>query len=242
MQTQALFREDAYAEGNSAVVLESSEAGIVLDRSVFYPRAGGQPGDTGVILWEGGEMPVADTVKAPDGSALHVPAAGAAIPPVGAKVTAKLDWARRHRHMRMHTTLHLLCAAMPGIYATGNQIGAEKSRLDFDLPDPPAKEWVTEKLNELIAGDHPIGERWITEAELDANPGLVRTLSVQPPRGAGQVRLVRIGTEEAPVDLQPCGGTHVRRTGEIGRVEVVKMESKGKQNRRIHIVPAEDAK
>jgi misacylated tRNA(Ala) deacylase len=242
MQTTPLFREDAYAEGNAAVVLESSEAGVILDRSVFYPRAGGQPGDTGALLWEGGEMQVADTVKSPDGSALHVPAPSAAIPPAGAKVTAKLDWTRRHRLMRMHTTLHLLCAAMPGIYATGNQIGAEKSRLDFDLPEPPAREWVTERLNELIAADHPLGERWITDAELDANPGLVRTLSVQPPRGAGQVRLVRIGPEDAPIDLQPCGGTHVRRTGEIGRVEVIKMESKGKQNRRIHIVLAEEAK
>lgn len=242
MQTEPLFREDAYAERNAALVVESSEAGVVLDRSVFYPRAGGQPGDTGSLAWEGGEMPIADTIKALDGSALHVPTPGAAIPPVGAKVTARLDFARRHRHMRMHTTLHLLCAAMPGIYATGNQIGAEKSRLDFDLPEPPTKEWVTERLNELIAGDHPIGERWITEAELDANPGLVRTLSVQPPRGAGQIRLVRIGTEEAMVDLQPCGGTHVRRTGEIGRVEVTKIENKGKQNRRIHIVLAEDAK
>jgi misacylated tRNA(Ala) deacylase len=242
MQTTPLFREDAYARENEATVLEASEAGVVLDYSVFYPRAGGQPGDTGILAWEGGEMPVADTVKAPDGSALHIPAPGAALPPVGAKVAAKLDWTRRHRHMRMHTTLHLLCAAMPGIYATGNQIGAEKSRLDFDLPEPPTKEWVTERLNALIAGDHPVGERWITEAELDANPGLVRTLSVQPPRGAGQVRLVRIGSEESPVDLQPCGGTHVRRTGEIGRVEVTKMESKGKQNRRIHIVLAEDPK
>ncbi|WP_456306967.1 alanyl-tRNA editing protein [Muricoccus vinaceus] len=242
MQTQALFRDDAYAASTQATVQESSEAGVILDRSVFYPRAGGQPGDTGTLVWEGGEMAVADTVKSPDGSPLHVPAPGAPVPPPGTKVEARLDWTRRHRHMRMHTTLHLLCAAMPGIYATGNQIGAEKSRLDFDLPDPPTKEWVTERLNELIAGDHPIGERWITEAELDANPGLVRTLSVQPPRGAGQVRLVRIGTEEAMVDLQPCGGTHVRRTGEIGRVEVLKMESKGKQNRRIHIVLAEDAK
>ncbi|WP_424133968.1 alanyl-tRNA editing protein [Roseomonas chloroacetimidivorans] len=242
MQTTPLFREDAYARENEAIVLEASEAGVVLDHSVFYPRAGGQPGDTGILAWEGGEMPVADTVKAPDGSALHIPAPGAALPPVGAKVAVRLDWTRRHRHMRMHTTLHLLCAAMPGIYATGNQIGAEKSRLDFDLPEPPTKEWVTERLNALIAGDHPVGERWITEAELDANPGLVRTLSVQPPRGAGQVRLVRIGSEESPVDLQPCGGTHVRRTGEIGRVEVTKMESKGKQNRRIHIVLAEDPK
>ncbi|MCR0982080.1 alanyl-tRNA editing protein [Roseomonas populi] len=242
MQTQPLFRENAYTAENPATVLESSEAGVILDSSVFYPRAGGQPGDTGTLVWDGGEMTVADTVKGPDGSALHLPAPGTAIPPAGAKVTARLDWNRRHRHMRMHTTLHLLCAAMPGIYATGNQIGAEKSRLDFDLPEPPTKEWVTERLNELIAGDHEIGERWITEAELDANPGLVRTLSVQPPRGAGQVRLVRIGAEDAPIDLQPCGGTHVRRTGEIGRVEVTKMESKGKQNRRIHIVLVEEDK
>ncbi|WP_426957757.1 alanyl-tRNA editing protein [Muricoccus radiodurans] len=241
MQTDPLFRADAYAESNAAVVVASDEAGVILDRSVFYPRAGGQPGDTGTLRWEGQEAPVTDTVKAPDGSALHMLAPGAPRPPVGAKVTATLDWARRLRHMRMHTTLHLLCAAMPGIYATGNQIGAEKSRLDFDLPDPPAKEWVTERLNELIAADHELGERWITDAELDANPGLVRTLSVQPPRGSGMVRLVRIGPEGAPVDLQPCGGTHVRRTGEIGRVEVIKMESKGKQNRRIHIVLAGDA-
>ena len=236
--TEALFRADAALRENAAVVVSADEAGVVLDRLVFYPRAVGQPGDTGVLRWAGGEAAVADTVKGPDGGALHVFAPGAVPPPVGTTVTAALDWERRHRHMRMHTTLHLLCAAMPGIYATGNQIGAEKSRLDFDLPEPPAKEWVTERLNELIAADHEIGERWITEAELDANPGLVRTLSVQPPRGAGHVRLVRIGPEAAPVDLQPCGGTHVRRTSEIGRVEVVKMESKGRQNRRIHIVLA----
>jgi len=239
--TRAVFRDDAYLRACEATVVEASEAGVVLDASVFYPRAGGQPGDTGTILWDGGEMAVADTVKGPDGSALHVPAAGAAVPPAGARVRAVLDWERRHRLMRMHTTLHLLCAAMPGIYATGNQIGAEKSRLDFDLPEPPTKEWVSERLNALVAGDHAIGERWIDEAELDANPGLVRTLSVQPPRGTGRVRLVRIGEEGQPVDLQPCGGTHVRRTGEIGRVEVIKMESKGKQNRRIHVVLAGDA-
>ena len=241
MRSELLFRGDASAREAEAVVLAASEAGVVLDRTVFYPRAGGQPGDTGALRWDGGAMAVADTVKAPeDGAPLHVPAPGATLPPVGVRVTATLDWARRHRLMRMHTTLHLLCAAMPGIYATGNQIGAEKSRLDFDLPDPPAKEWVTEALNALIAADHPIGERWITEAELDANPGLVRTLSVQPPRGAGEIRLVRIGDDAAPVDLQPCGGTHVARTGEIGRVEVTKIENKGKQNRRIHIVLVED--
>jgi misacylated tRNA(Ala) deacylase len=141
--------------------------------------------------------------------------------------------------MRMHTTLHLLCSLLPGAGVTGGQIGADKSRLDFDLAEPPAKEWLTERLNALIAEDHAVTERWITEAELDANPGLVRTLSVQPPRGAGRVRLVRIGAEDAPVDLQPCGGTHVRATREIGRVEVVKLESKGRQNRRISIALVE---
>jgi misacylated tRNA(Ala) deacylase len=153
-------------------------------------------------------------------------------------VKARLDWARRHRHMRMHTSLHLLCSLIPGAGVTGGQIGAERSRLDFDLADPPAKDWLTERLNALIAADHPVGERWISEAELDAEPGLVRTLSVQPPRGAGRIRLVRIGPEDAPVDLQPCGGTHVRSTGQIGRVEVAKLENKGKQNRRVYVVLA----
>ena len=138
--------------------------------------------------------------------------------------------------MRMHTTMHLLCSVLPGIYATGNQIGAEKSRLDFDLGEPPAKEWFNEKLNALVAADHPTGSAWITEQELDANPDMVRTLSVQPPRGAGRIRLVRIGPEGAPIDLQPCGGTHVRSTAEIGRVEVTKLESKGRQNRRINFI------
>ncbi len=170
---------------------------------------------------------------------LHLPAEGSALPPVGAEVMARLDWARRHRHMRMHTSLHLLCSLIPGAGVTGGQIGPERSRLDFDLPDPPAKESLTERLNALIAADHPVGERWITEEELDAEPGLVRTLSVQPPRGAGLIRLVRVGPERAPVDLQPCGGTHVRSTGEIGRVAVAKLENKGKQNRRVYVVLAE---
>lgn len=140
--------------------------------------------------------------------------------------------------MRMHTSLHLLCSLIPGAGVTGGQIGAEKSRLDFDLPDPPTKESLTERLAALVAADHPVGERWISEEEFDANPGLVRTLSVQPPRGAGRVRLVRIGPEVAPVDLQPCGGTHVHTTGEIGRVEVAKIENKGKANRRVTLVLA----
>lgn len=234
--TEPLFTEDAYLRECTARVVAADERGVVLDRTVMYARSGGQPGDAGTLRWDGGEAVVAEAIKGEAGAILHGLAPGSAPPPVGAEVTVVLDWARRHRHMRMHTTLHLLCSVLPGIYATGNQIGAEKSRLDFDLPDPPAKEWFTERLQELVAADHPVGATWIAEEELDANPQLVRTLSVQPPRGAGRIRLVRIGPEAAPVDLQPCGGTHVRSTGEIGRVEVTKLENKGRQNRRIHIV------
>ncbi len=239
MPTETLFRTDAYATECSARVIAARPEGVILDRSVFYAQAGGQPGDTGVLRWAGGEMLVANAVKGPEDTILHLPGPGATLPPVGAEVTAVLDWARRHRHMRMHTALHLLCSLIPGAGVTGGQIGADRSRLDFDLPDPPTKESLTERLNALVAADHPVSERWIAEEELDANPGLVRTLSVQPPRGAGRIRLVRIGEEAAPVDLQPCGGTHVRRTGEIGRVEVTKLENKGKQNRRVYVVIAE---
>ena len=236
--TALLYRDDAYARECSARVLAAGPEGVLLDRTVFYAQAGGQPGDAGALRWDSGEMAVARAVKGPGDTVLHLPAEGAALPPVGAEVTASLDWAPRHRHMRMHTALHLLCSLIPGAGVTGGQIGAERSRLDFDLSDPPAKEGLTERLNALIAADHAVGERWITAAELDAAPELVRTLSVQPPRGAGRIRLVRIGQEGAPVDLQPCGGTHVRSTGEIGRVEVTKLENKGKQNRRVYVVLA----
>jgi len=236
MPTELLYRADAYLAEAGAVVLAAGPEGVLLDRTPFYAQAGGQPGDAGVLRWDGGEMAVAKAVKGEADTVLHLPAEGAALPPVGARVTAELDWALRHRHMRMHTALHLLCSLIPGAGVTGGQIGPDRSRLDFDLASPPTKESLTEALNALIAADHLVGERWISEAELDANPGLVRTLSVQPPRGAGQVRLVRIGTEDAPVDLQPCGGTHVRSTAEIGRVEVTKLENKGKQNRRVYVV------
>ncbi|MBR0670950.1 alanyl-tRNA editing protein [Neoroseomonas soli] len=238
MPTELVFRDDAYAQEVTARVVAAAPEGVVLDRTNFYARAGGQPGDAGVLRWAGGEMAVADTLKGADDTVLHVPAPGAALPPISAEVTAALDWARRHRLMRMHTSMHLLCSLIPGAGVTGGQVGADKSRLDFDLPDPPTKESLTEALNALVAADHPVGELWISEEELDANPGLVRTLSVQPPRGSGRIRLVRIGGEDAPVDLQPCGGTHVRRTGEIGRVEVAKIENKGKANRRVTLVLA----
>jgi misacylated tRNA(Ala) deacylase len=239
VSTAMLFRRDAYARACAARVLASGPNGVLLDSTVFYAQAGGQPGDTGALEWDGSAMAVANVVKGPEDTVLHLPAEGSALPPVGAEVMARLDWARRHRHMRMHTSLHLLCSLIPGAGVTGGQIGRERSRLDFDLPDPPAKESLTQRLNALIAADHPVGERWITEEELDAEPGLVRTLSVQPPRGAGLIRLVRVGPERAPVDLQPCGGTHVRSTGEIGRVAVAKLENKGKQNRRVYVVLAE---
>ncbi|PWC30379.1 alanyl-tRNA editing protein [Teichococcus aestuarii] len=233
--TETLFRTEPYARECTATVVSSGPEGVVLDRTVFYAQGGGQPGDTGWLRWAGGEMPVSNAVKGEAGAVLHLPAPDAPLPAPGTEVTAALDWPRRHRLMRMHTTLHLLCSLIPGAGVTGGQIGVEKSRLDFDLAEPPSKEWLSERLTALAAEDHAVGERWITEAELDENPGLVRTLSVKPPRGAGQVRLVRIGAEASPVDLQPCGGTHVARTGEIGPVTVTKLENKGKQNRRVYI-------
>jgi misacylated tRNA(Ala) deacylase len=239
MPTELLFRDDAQARQATARVLAASPEGVVLDRTVFYARAGGQPGDAGVLRWDGGEMAVSEAVKGPDDTVLHLPAPGVALPAVGAGVTAVLDWDRRHRFMRLHTAMHLLCSLIPGAGVTGGQIAVEKARLDFDLPEPPGKEALTAALNALVAADHTVSETWITEAELDANPSLVRTLSVQPPRGSGRIRLVRIGDPAAPVDLQPCGGTHVRSTGEIGRVEVSKIENKGKANRRVTLVLAE---
>jgi misacylated tRNA(Ala) deacylase len=238
MPTDLLYRDDAYAREATARVVSATPEGVVLDRTVFYARAGGQPGDMGVIRWDGGAMAVAEALKGPQDSVLHVPAPGAALPEPGAAVSVVLDWDRRHRFMRLHTAMHLLCSLIPGAGVTGGQIAVEKARLDFDLPEPPGKEALTAALNALVVADHAVGEAWITEAELDANPGLVRTLSVQPPRGSGRIRLVRIGDAAAPVDLQPCGGTHVRTTGEIGRVEVAKIENKGKANRRVTLVLA----
>lgn len=237
--TATLFRDDAYLRDVTARVIAADAAGVMTDRSNFYPRAGGQPGDSGVLRWPGGEAVITEAEKGEGDAILHRLTEDSPRPAPGEEVTLILDWGRRHRHMRMHTTLHLLCSLIPGAGVTGGQIGADKSRLDFDLAEPPSRESLTERLNALIAADYPISETWITEAELDANPGLVRTLSVQPPRGAGRVRLVRIGTPEAPVDVQPCGGTHVRATGEIGRVEVLKLENKGRQNRRISIALVE---
>jgi misacylated tRNA(Ala) deacylase len=209
----------------------------VLDRTVFYAAAGGQPGDKGVIEMDGGgSCPIATAVYDADKSTIvHVPAEGAALPSPGHSVLASLDWGHRSALMRMHTALHLLCSLVK-FPVTGGQVNPDDSRLDFDIDDPSAvdKDRLTADLNALIAADHPVAERWITDAELEANPGLVRTMSVKPPMGTGRVRLVLIGDNGA-VDMQPCGGTHVRRTGEIGRVVVARIEKKGKLNRRIRV-------
>ena len=233
--TERLYLDQSQLQSTEAVVLGVSDAGILLDRTVFYARSGGQPGDIGVLSWNGGETEIADTVKGEGSDILHVPAGNSPLPPIGARVVGRLEWGRRLALMRMHTTLHLLCAALPGASVTGGSIGADRSRLDFDLPESPDRDALEAKLNALISGDYPVSTEWVDEAVLDSNPELVRTLSVQPPRGSGRLRLVRIGAQ--PIDLQPCGGTHVAHTGEIGMMRIIKIENKGRQNRRIVVAP-----
>ncbi len=235
--TEEIFRDDAYVKTCGATVTGVGEFGIQLDRTVFYPAGGGQPGDTGVLRISAGtgagtEVVIADTIhEKGTGLHLHVPAEGSPPLSVGDSVTLEIDWRRRFAHMRMHSGLHLLCAVIEG-GVTGGSIGAEKSRLDFDLPDTALdKVKITAGLNRLVDEDHPMAARWITDEELNASPDLVRTMSVRPPMGSGRVRLI----EFAGVDLQPCGGTHVGRTGEIGRLRVGKIENKGRHNRRVNI-------
>ena len=236
--TEQLYRADAYIRDCEATVVDvNAQGGIVLDRTPFYASAGGQPGDRGVIRFAGGECPIATTVydAADKTRIVHVPAEGATRPASGDKVVVALDWGLRHRHMRMHTALHLLCSLVK-FPVTGGQIGADEGRLDFDIEDASAvdKDRLTAELMALVAADHPVTERWITDAELEANPGLVRTMAVKPPMGSGRVRLVLIG-DGGSIDMQPCGGTHVQRTGEIGAVTVSRIEKKGKLNRRIRV-------
>ena len=236
--TDEIFREDSYLRSCEAVVTASGPAGIELDCTVFYPVGGGQPGDVGILRRnDGGTVAIADTRKgAAPGQILHVPAPDQEIPAVGERVVAEIDWARRHRLMRMHTCLHLLCAVVPA-GVTGGQVGDARSRLDFDVGELVLdKAAIETKLNELIAANHQATPRWISDEELAATPELVRTMSVKPPSGQGKVRLLDIGPG---VDLQPCGGTHVRATGEIGRVVVEKIENKGKRNRRVVVALAE---
>lgn len=230
--TEEIFRDDAYARTCEATVTAVDGRGIVLDRTVFYAQGGGQPGDTGFLRTaDGREVPVTGTVKDGDDH-LHVPADGAPALNIGDGVTAEIDWDRRYKHMRMHTCLHLLCSVVEG-GVTGGSIGAQKSRLDFDLPDTSLdKEHITAELNRLVEENHSLSAEWITDQEMAAQADLVRTMSVKPPSGAGRVRLIKVGD----VDLQPCGGTHVASTVEIGRVRVGKIENKGKHNRRVNIL------
>ena len=238
--TQLLFRDDAYLrEAEAMVTGHTAEGGILCDRTLFYATGGGQPGDSGLLVWGGGRLSVATAVKAEGGQIALVPAEPSAMPAIGTRVIQRLDWDRRHRHMRVHTALHLLSVVIP-LPVTGGQIGAERGRLDFDMPDPPDDvQMLEDRLNALIGLDLPVTESWITDEELAANPGLVKTMSVMPPVGQGRVRLVRIGTGSTQVDLQPCGGTHVARTAEIGRVTIGKIEKKGRQNRRVSITLTE---
>lgn len=234
--TEQLFRDDAYADTCTAKVIEINErGGILLDRSVFYATSGGQAGDRGVLVTDDGtEIPIGLAVYDENKNVVHVPTEGANAPAVGSTVTAKLDWDARHAHMRMHTCMHLLCSVLP-YPVTGGSISGDTGRLDFDIPEAVLdKEALTDQLNALVTADHPVSDDWITDEELEANPDLVRTMAVKPPMGSGKVRIVKIGVDGA-IDLQPCGGTHVRSTAEIGPVVVSKIEKKGRQNRRVRV-------
>lgn len=236
MSATLLFRDNAYLKDCEATVTAiNDKGGILLDRTVFYATAGGQPGDKGTLTWNGGNVIIATTVYDETKDVVHVPAEDQTLPGVGAKVTLSLDWNNRYRTMRAHTLMHLLCASVP-FPVTGGAIGEDGGRIDFDIPEGqiPDKAELTATLNRLVAEDHPVSFRWITDEEMAANQHLIRTMSVKPPMGTGRVRLVMIG-DDGNVDLQPCGGTHVSSTGAVGPVVVAKIENKGKINRRIRV-------
>lgn len=234
--TRMLFRSDPYQrEAASRVIAHTVEGGVVMDATVFYPKGGGQPGDSGWLEWDKQRLSIATAVKGERGQIVLVPSEPLALPPVGAHVVQQLDWDRRHKHMRVHTALHLLSVAVP-FGVTGGSISATHGRLDFDMPDAPDdREALEQHLNQFVEHDARVSDGWITEAELDAVPALVKTMAVKPPRGTGDIRLVRIGEEDDWIDLQPCGGTHVARTGEIGALRIGKIEKKGRMNRRVYL-------
>ena len=237
--TEFLFREDNYLQSTPAtVVAVTPEGGVVLDRTVFYAASGGQPGDSGSIARADGSVITIATAIHPDGDKtqiVHIPADGQGLPEVGETVVANIDWQRRYKLMRMHTALHLLSVVF-AYPVTGGSIGEDKGRLDFDMPETPENlASIEQALNALAASNLAVTHEWITDAEMAANPGLIKTMNVKPPMGQGRVRLIRIGD----VDLQPCGGTHVRNTSEIGRLALGKIEKKGKQNRRVSLLFAE---
>lgn len=234
--TQFLFRDDAYLRSTEARVTSvTSEGGIVLDRTVFYATSGGQPGDSGQLVRQDGSVIRIETTVHPEGdktAILHVPSENAPMPEAGEIVTAEIDWDRRYRLMRMHTALHLLSVVMP-FPVTGGSVGEDRGRLDFDMPEVPENLASLEaELNAMVKANHAVTTEWITDAEMEAQAALIKTMKVKPPMGQGRVRLVRIGD----VDLQPCGGTHVSGTAEIGALALGKIEKKGKQNRRVNLV------
>ena len=234
--TEFLFRDDAYLQSATASVMAiTADGGIVLDRTVFYATSGGQPGDNGQLVRADGSIIAIATAVHPDGDKtqiVHVPVEGASLPTLGEAVRVDIDWDRRHRLMRMHTALHLLSVVFP-FPVTGGSIGEDKGRLDFDMPEVPEDLAALEAaLNTMVEADHLVTTEWITDAEMEAQADLIKTMKVKPPAGQGRVRLVRIGD----VDLQPCGGTHVAGTAEIGRLALGKIEKKGKQNRRVSLL------
>lgn len=238
MATEQIFKSEPYTQSLEATVVDVNDRnGIILDRTIFYATGGGQPGDKGTLKRaDGSEIDIATAVyDETRENIVHVPSSDQNLPSSGERVTLDLDWTHRSGNMRIHTCLHLLCSIVP-FPVTGGQISPDSGRLDFDFEAGATMDKIelTNQLNELIDADHPVTDRWITDVELDANPELVRTMSVKPPRDGGKIRLVAIG-EDGSVDLQPCGGTHVRSTAEIGKVLVAKIENKGKQNRRIRV-------
>jgi misacylated tRNA(Ala) deacylase len=241
--TQELFRQDSYLRETPATVLTAGEQGVVLDRTVFYPLGGGQAGDSGVLELAGGAvLRIADTRKLKDAEGrptaeiAHLPEPGQesvlAQLRAGAAVTARIDWERRHRLMRFHTTTHLLCHLVPQL-VNGCSITPDSARLDFNMTEPLEKQALTEGIARLVAAALAVQVSAITDEELDANPALVKSMSVQPPRGSGRIRTIRIGGEDSGIDFQPCGGTHVANTSEIGAVVVTKIEKKSATTRRV---------
>lgn len=234
--TRRLYLDDPYQrDADARVLAHTDEGAIIFDASVFYPTGGGQPGDSGWITWQGQRMPIATAVTVGADRIALVPSEPMPLPPVGAKVTQELDWDRRHRHMRVHTALHLLSVVLP-FGVTGGAISAAHGRLDFNMPDAPEdRTGIEQSLNDYVEMDARVSDGWITQEELDGAPELVKTMAVQPPRNGGDIRLVRIGEENGWIDLQPCGGTHVARTGEIGALRLGKIEKKGRMNRRVYL-------
>ena len=231
MTSTEIFRSDPYLSSNEATVLAVLEEGLILDKTVFYPEGGGQPGDMGRIANNTFEADVTNTIKS-TGGILHLIDNKLGSISAGDDVKIDIDWERRYSLMRMHTALHILCSIVDGA-VTGGSVGVQKSRLDFDIPgERPDKESLTQQLMEIVDRNHPVVSSWISDQELQENPDLIRTMSVKPPTGTGQVRMIRIGDA---IDFQPCGGTHVKSTGEIGKIKISKIENKGKQNRRINL-------